>query len=128
VRLFCVCVVLCVGSGLATGSSPVQGVLPSAYRIKKLKSGEVLKKRAVEPIERERQKYSFTHTTQRVSQVAESVVLPSSLMNVKDLTTPLSIYPCLYSPFVGSWPLFGSLNFDTRGHCDRLTKSLFLAK
>jgi hypothetical protein len=29
VRLFCVCVVLCVGSGLATGSSPVQGVLPS---------------------------------------------------------------------------------------------------
>jgi hypothetical protein len=29
VRLFCVCVVLCVGSGLATGSSLLQGVLPS---------------------------------------------------------------------------------------------------
>jgi hypothetical protein len=29
VRLFCVCVVLCVGSGLVTGSSPIQGVLPS---------------------------------------------------------------------------------------------------
>jgi hypothetical protein len=29
VRLFCVCVGLCVGSGLATGSSLVQGVLPS---------------------------------------------------------------------------------------------------
>jgi hypothetical protein len=29
VRLFCVCVVLCVGSGLATGSLLVQGVLPS---------------------------------------------------------------------------------------------------
>jgi hypothetical protein len=29
VRLFCVCVVLCVGSGLATGWSLVQGVLPS---------------------------------------------------------------------------------------------------
>jgi hypothetical protein len=27
VRLFCVYVVLCVGSGLATGWSPVQGVL-----------------------------------------------------------------------------------------------------
>jgi hypothetical protein len=37
VRLFCVCVVLCVGSGLATGSSPVQGGLPILYRIKKLK-------------------------------------------------------------------------------------------
>jgi hypothetical protein len=29
VNLFCICVVLCVGSGLATGLSPVQGVLPS---------------------------------------------------------------------------------------------------
>jgi hypothetical protein len=28
VRLFCVCVVLCVGRHLAMGSSPVQGVLP----------------------------------------------------------------------------------------------------
>jgi hypothetical protein len=37
VRLFCVCVVLCVGSCLATGSSPVQGVLPTMYRIKELK-------------------------------------------------------------------------------------------
>jgi hypothetical protein len=36
-RLFCVCVVLCVGSGLATGWSPVQGVLQTVYRIKKLK-------------------------------------------------------------------------------------------
>jgi hypothetical protein len=28
-RLFCVCVVLCLGKGLATGLSLVQGVLPS---------------------------------------------------------------------------------------------------
>jgi hypothetical protein len=35
VRLFCVCAVLCVGSGLATGQSPVQGVLPTEYRIAK---------------------------------------------------------------------------------------------
>jgi hypothetical protein len=32
-RLFCVCVVLCVGSGLATGWSPVQGVLSTLYRL-----------------------------------------------------------------------------------------------
>jgi hypothetical protein len=37
VHLFCVYVVLCVGSGLATGWSPVQGVLPTVYKIKKLK-------------------------------------------------------------------------------------------
>jgi hypothetical protein len=29
VRLFCVCVVLCIGSGLATGWFPFQGVLPT---------------------------------------------------------------------------------------------------
>jgi hypothetical protein len=34
VRLFSVCV-LCVGSGLATGWSPVQGVLPTVCRIRK---------------------------------------------------------------------------------------------
>jgi hypothetical protein len=37
VRLFCVCVVLCIGRGLTTGCSPVQGVLLTVYRIKKLK-------------------------------------------------------------------------------------------
>jgi hypothetical protein len=29
VRLFCVCAVMCVGSGLATGASSVQRVLPT---------------------------------------------------------------------------------------------------
>jgi hypothetical protein len=33
-RLFCICVVLC---GLVTAWSPIQGVLPTVYRIKKLK-------------------------------------------------------------------------------------------
>jgi hypothetical protein len=37
---FCVCVVLCVGTGFATGSSPVQGVLPNVYRFKKVKKRE----------------------------------------------------------------------------------------
>jgi hypothetical protein len=38
VHLFCVCVVLCVGSGLVRGWSPVQGNLTTAYRIKKVKN------------------------------------------------------------------------------------------
>jgi hypothetical protein len=33
IHLFCLCAVLCVGRGLATGWSPVQGVLPTLYRI-----------------------------------------------------------------------------------------------
>jgi hypothetical protein len=36
-RLFCVCVALYIDSGLATGLLFVQGVLPTVYRIKKLK-------------------------------------------------------------------------------------------
>jgi hypothetical protein len=36
-RLFCVRAVLCVGSGLATGWSPVQWVVPIVYKTKKLK-------------------------------------------------------------------------------------------
>jgi hypothetical protein len=40
VRFFCVCVVLCVGSGLATGWSPVQVVLPTLYRLRNWKSGQ----------------------------------------------------------------------------------------
>jgi hypothetical protein len=43
-RLFCVCDVLCEGSGLATGSSPVQGVPPTVYRLRNWKSDEDPKK------------------------------------------------------------------------------------
>jgi hypothetical protein len=39
-RLFSVYVVLCIGRGLATGLSPVQRVLHTVYKIKKLKSGQ----------------------------------------------------------------------------------------
>jgi hypothetical protein len=39
VCVYSVCVVLCVGRGLATGWSTIQGVLPTVYRIKKLKKG-----------------------------------------------------------------------------------------
>jgi hypothetical protein len=37
VRLFCVCAVICVSSGLATEWTPVQGILPTVCRITKLK-------------------------------------------------------------------------------------------
>jgi hypothetical protein len=39
VYLFCVCVILCVGSGLETGWSPIQGILQFVYRIKKAEKG-----------------------------------------------------------------------------------------
>jgi hypothetical protein len=35
--VYSVCVVICVGSGLATGSFPAQGVPPTVYGIKELK-------------------------------------------------------------------------------------------
>jgi hypothetical protein len=40
VRLFCVCVVLCAGSGLATGWSPVQKVLATVLGLRNWKSGQ----------------------------------------------------------------------------------------
>jgi hypothetical protein len=40
VRLFCVCVVLCTDSGLKTSWSPVHLVLPSVYKIKKVKNDQ----------------------------------------------------------------------------------------
>jgi hypothetical protein len=46
VRLFCVCVVLYIGSGLETGSSTLHGVLPAAY---KLNSMSVFRKETIPP-------------------------------------------------------------------------------
>jgi hypothetical protein len=43
-RLFCICVVLCVGSGFVTDWSPVNGVLPTMYKIKKLRRRPVFNK------------------------------------------------------------------------------------
>jgi hypothetical protein len=61
--LFYVCVVLCIGSGLATGWSPVQGVLLNVYRIKKLKKRPRSNKRTVQSWEREREGSSVTSFT-----------------------------------------------------------------
>jgi hypothetical protein len=40
VCVYSVCVVLCVGRGLATGCSPVQGVLSNVYRLRNWKRGQ----------------------------------------------------------------------------------------
>jgi hypothetical protein len=50
VRLFCVYAVLCVGSGLATGGTPVQAVLPAVYGIRKLKKAAKTEQKAVESL------------------------------------------------------------------------------
>jgi hypothetical protein len=66
-RLFCVCVVLCVRSGLATGWSPVQGVLPTALKkkIKKLKKRPRSAQRAVDILES--YSWSLVHRYRRTS-------------------------------------------------------------
>jgi hypothetical protein len=48
--IYCVCVVLCVGSDLATGSSPIQGVPSTGNRIRNLKKQPRPNRRAVEPL------------------------------------------------------------------------------
>jgi hypothetical protein len=60
-RIFYVCVVLCIGRGLATGWSPVQGFLLTVYKIKKLKSRQGPTKwcRAIDKCWREENYYFF---------------------------------------------------------------------
>jgi hypothetical protein len=47
VRLFCVCA---AGSDLATGWSPVKGILPTVYRITRLKKSARAQQKTVEPL------------------------------------------------------------------------------
>jgi hypothetical protein len=49
VSLFCACVVLCAGSGLATGSSPAQVVLTTAYKDQETAKAVKVQQMAVEP-------------------------------------------------------------------------------
>jgi hypothetical protein len=51
-RSFFVCAVLCVGRGLATSLSLVQGVLPSVNKITKLNKRAEPNKRAVVPVKK----------------------------------------------------------------------------
>jgi hypothetical protein len=53
VRLFCVCAVLCAGSGLATGWSLVQGVLPTVEKDYETEEEARVQQTAVEPLTNE---------------------------------------------------------------------------
>jgi hypothetical protein len=68
VHLFCVCIGLCIGIGLAIGRAPVQGVLPTVYRIKKLK----IQERAIEPWMDERMDGQTDRQRERVSLLKSS--------------------------------------------------------
>jgi hypothetical protein len=50
VRLSCVCVVLCVGSGLARGWSPFQGVLPTVQKDYDTEEEATAQQTAVKPL------------------------------------------------------------------------------
>jgi hypothetical protein len=73
--LFCVCVVLRVSSSLATGWSPIQGVLRTVYRIKKLQKRPRSHKRTVEQeIDSEIEK-CFRQNLQKKSEMYASCTL-----------------------------------------------------
>jgi hypothetical protein len=61
VRLFCVCVVLCIGRGLATVWSFVQGVLPSVNKITKLNKRPGPNKRTVEQLKNKNKKKKYEY-------------------------------------------------------------------
>jgi threonine/homoserine efflux transporter RhtA len=71
VHLFYIYVALCVGSDLPTTLFPAQGVLPTVYRLKKLKKAAKVQ-RAVEPWsekERKREWLSITGYTEHLSHI-----------------------------------------------------------
>jgi hypothetical protein len=49
VRLFCVHVIVCVDSSFVKGRSPVQGIVLTLYKIKKLQKQPLSNRGAVEP-------------------------------------------------------------------------------
>jgi hypothetical protein len=49
VRLFCLCAALCASRGLATGWSPVQGILPNVWKDQETEKVAKAQQRAVKP-------------------------------------------------------------------------------
>jgi hypothetical protein len=60
--LFCVCVVLCAGRSLVTGWSPVQGVIPTACTIKKLKKRPRSEKKGCRAVARYDLSFDWLHS------------------------------------------------------------------
>jgi hypothetical protein len=88
VRLFCVCVVLCVSSCLVTGWSPVEGVLRTVYRLGNWKSrqGPTKGRKAIE----EEEDYTFC-IWQHLEPRDSSAVRQDKVL-VRELTVLLSVY------------------------------------
>jgi hypothetical protein len=89
VRLFCLCVILCVGSGLVTGCSLVQRVLPTVYRTKKLKTRPRCNKRAAE-LQRDRYSIDFQlFLALRCSLLTVSIPSPNYILFASDIIDSL---------------------------------------
>jgi hypothetical protein len=92
VCVYSVCVVPCVGSGLATGWSPVQGVLPIVYRIKKLKN-------------RLRSKGLYNHRERDINFISWFPLLQQSWISPFDIIRHLKGFP---EEGIGWWHAHGN--------------------
>jgi hypothetical protein len=79
-RLFCVCAALCAGSGLAMGWSPIQGVLSTVQKIKKLKKRPRPNKAP----------WSHKQTDRQIDVVLTYVCMIKSRTKISDKTTETS--------------------------------------
>jgi hypothetical protein len=87
VRLFCVCVVLCVGRDIETAWSPVQGVLPTVYVFKKLKKAAKAQERVLEPLYMalSLSLYIYIYTVYQVKKVRLSLCLTNYALRHEDV-------------------------------------------
>jgi hypothetical protein len=113
-RSSCVRVALCVGSGLAKGWSPIQGLLPTVYRVRKtqavlpivfriskLKRRPRPNRRSVEP-NKEEEWYEITKSTSLLWGRGLILDFPNLEGQVLVFISPRNRVPQLYSRALGS--------------------------